>query len=328
MPHRSDMRIGNTELNHGLMLAPLAGFTDLAFRTVCAQLGAEYSVTEMISAKAVMMNNRKTLGLAKTAALPTAIQLFGAEEDAIAYASEFFSQGGLSTGEVVAIDLNMGCPMHKIVSNGEGSALLKDLKKAEKVIGAAVRASKLPVTVKIRAGWDKNSINAEEAARVAEAAGAVAITLHARTKEQLYSGYADHSITERVVKAVNIPVIGNGDIKSAEDVKRLADMGCAAFMIGRGAVGDPWIFARIAAALEGREFTEPTVAERVSLALKHLNMAVEDKGEHVAVPEARKHLAAYVSGFPGAAAVRAEINSLTSAADIANLLERTASEAR
>jgi tRNA-dihydrouridine synthase B len=281
----------------------------------------------MISAKAVMMNNKKTLGLAKTAALPTAVQLFGAEEDAIAYAAEFFSQGGLPTGEVAAIDLNMGCPMHKIVSNGEGSALLKDLKRAEKVISAAVNASKLPVTVKIRAGWDKNSINAEEAARVAEAAGAVAITLHARTKEQLYTGYADHSVTERVVRAVSIPVIGNGDIKSAEDVKRLADMGCAAFMIGRGAVGDPWIFARIKAALEGREFAEPTVFERVSLAIKHLSMAVEDKGEHIAVPEARKHLAAYVSGFPGAAAARAEINTLSKAEDITALLLRVAQEA-
>lgn len=321
------MKIGNTELHHGLMLAPLAGFTDLAFRTVCAGLGAEYSVTEMISAKAVMMNNKKTLGLAKTAALPTAVQLFGAEEDAVAYAAEFFSRGGLPTGEIAAIDLNMGCPMHKIVSNGEGSALLKDLKKAEKVITAAVKASKLPVTVKIRAGWDKNSINAEEAARAAEAAGAVAITLHARTREQLYSGYADHSITERVVRAVKIPVIGNGDIKTAEDVKRLSDMGCAAFMIGRGAVGDPWIFARISAALENREFAEPTVRERVSLALRHLDMAVEDKGEHVAVPEARKHLAAYISGFPGAASARAGINSLTKAADIAELLGRVVLEA-
>lgn len=321
------MKIGNTELCHGLMLAPLAGFTDLAFRTVCGELGAEYTVSEMISAKAVMMNNRKTLGLAKTAAIPTAIQLFGAEEDAVAYAAEFFSRGGLPTGEIAAIDLNMGCPMHKIVSNGEGSALLKDLKKAEKVISAAVKASRLPVTVKIRSGWDKNSINAEDAARVAEAAGAVAITLHARTKEQLYSGYADHSVTERVVKAVNIPVIGNGDVKTAEDVKRLKDMGCAAVMIGRGAVGDPWVFARIRAALEGSAFTEPTVRERTALALRHLRMAVEDKGEHVAVPEARKHLAAYISGFPGAAAVRAAINVLTKAEDIALLLEKIVSEA-
>ena len=331
MPHKIDqgkaMNIGNVELRHGLLLAPLAGFTDLAFRTVCAELGAEYAVSEMISAKAVMMNNKKTLGLAKTAALPTAIQLFGAEEDAVAYAAEFFSQGGLPTGEVAAIDLNMGCPMHKIVSNGEGSALLCDLKKAEKVISAAVKASKLPVTVKIRSGWDDTCINAPDAARVAEAAGAAAITVHARTRAQFYTGAADHRITEQVVRAVKIPVIGNGDIKSVGDVQRLRDMGCAAVMIGRGAVGDPWIFSRIIAAMEGREYAEPTVRERVELALRQLRMSVEDKGEHVAVPEARKHLAAYVSGFPGAAAARAGINSLTRVEDIARLLLNAAKEA-
>lgn len=318
------MKIGNTSLELGLMLAPLAGFTDLAFRTLCAEQGAEYAVTEMISAKAVMMNNKKTFGLAKMAEIPTAIQLFGAEEEPVRYAAELLSAPDMPWGSAAAIDINMGCPMHKIVSNGEGSALMRDPKRAERVIKAAVKGSRVPVTVKIRAGWDKDSINAPEIAKIAEDCGAAAVAVHARTKEQLYSGAADHSVTKSVVDAVHIPVIANGDIRCAEDVLRLRDMGCSAFMIGRGAVGDPWIFARIAAALRGEAYTEPTVRERMELAVRHLEMAVRDKGEHIAVPEARKHLSAYISSFSGAAAVRAKINTLNSSRDITDLLRELA----
>ena len=324
------MKIGNTDLRHGLMLAPLAGFTDLSFRSICAEYGAEYAVSEMISAKAVVMNNKKTFELARIGSLPTAIQLFGSEPYAIAYAAELFSSQRAKElcGEMpVAIDINMGCPMHKIVSNGEGSALLKDLRSAEKVICAAVAASKLPVTVKIRSGWDGEHINAPDAAKMAEACGAAAITLHARTKEQLYSGKADHSVTERVVKAVKIPVVGNGDVNSPQDVKKLKEMGCAAVMIGRAAVGDPWIFSRIIASEENTEFVSPTPKERTELAIRHLEHMVREKGARVAVPEARKHLAAYISGFPGAAAARGIINSASDPEEMIRLLRETGEKA-
>ena len=320
------MKIGNTELKHGFLLAPLAGYTDLAFRTVCASFGAEYAVTEMISAKAVMMNNRKTLALARIGALPTAVQLFGAEPEAIAYAAAFFSseEGAKVCGAVpAAIDLNCGCPMHKIVGNGEGSALLRDLRALERVVSAATAASRLPVTVKIRSGWDAEHINAPEAARVAESAGACAVAVHARTKQQLYLGAADHRVTGAVVRAVKSPVIANGDIRSAADARHIREeTGCSAVMIGRGAVGNPWIFAELCADAEGKSFSPPTPEERIAVAVRQLNDMVREKGERTAVGEARKHLAAYIAGFPGAAAARAAINTENSAEGILRILEK------
>lgn len=320
------MKIGSTELKHGFLLAPLAGYTDLPFRAVCASFGAEYAATEMISAKAVQMHNRKTLRLARLGALPTAVQLFGAEPEAVAYAAAFFSS---AEGERVcgaapaAIDLNCGCPMHKIVGNGEGSALLRDLRKLERVVSAAVSASRLPVTVKIRAGWDASTVNAPEAARAAEAAGACAVAVHARTREQLYLGAADHRVTAAVVRAVKLPVIANGDIRSAADARRVREeTGCAAVMIGRGAVGNPWIFAELTADAEGRPFTPPTPEERIAVAEGQFRAMVAEKGERVAIGEARKHLAAYLAGFPGAAAARAAINAEESAEGILRILRQ------
>ena len=315
------MRIGSLEAREGLFLAPLAGYTDLSFRRVCAAFGAEYAVTEMISAKAVVMKNKKTLSLARLGGPPTAVQLFGAEPETVAAAAAFFSSEegeALCGARPAAIDLNLGCPMKKIVSNGEGSALMRDPVLAGRVIAAAVRAASLPVTVKIRAGWDGEHKNAPEIARVAEASGAAAVTVHARTREQFYSGEADLSVIAETVAAVRIPVVGNGDVQSPEDACRmLRETGCAALMIGRGAVGRPWLFSEIRAARRGEPFSPPDGAEIARIALAQFSDMLEEKGERVGVSEARKHLCAYLAGFPGAAAARARINLLTDPGEIA-----------
>ncbi len=318
------MRIGSFEAREGLFLAPLAGYTDLSFRRVCASFGAEYAVTEMISAKAVVMKNKKTLSLARLAGPPTAVQLFGAEPETVAAAAAFFSSEegeALCGARPAAIDLNFGCPMKKIVSNGEGAALMRDPVLAGRVIAAAVRTSSLPVTVKIRAGWDGEHKNAPEIARVAEASGAVAVTVHARTREQFYTGSADLAVIAETAAAVRIPVLGNGDIRSPEDASRmLRETGCAGLVIGRGAVGRPWLFSEILAARRGEAFSPPGGEEIARIALAQFADMLKEKGERVGVSEARKHLCAYLAGFPGSAAARARVNLLDDPAAIAETL--------
>lgn len=319
------MKIGKHELRHGIFLAPMAGYSDRAMRYVCRMAGAEYSVTEMVSAKAVVFGDKKTLTLAgiKEGEGPVALQLFGSEPDTIAKAADILVSGAAGHGSEIpaAIDINMGCPVKKIFSNGEGSALMRDPELIYRIVKATVNATDIPVTVKIRSGITKDSINAPECARAAEEGGASLVTVHGRTREDMYSGLADRGIIAAVKRSVNIPVIANGDVKCGADaVNMLRETGADGVAVGRGAVGNPFVFAEIAAALRGEEYIAPDLTERIEVALTHIRMAVEDKGERVAIPEARKQIAAYFSSFRGAARLRTMINSATTLSEIERIV--------
>jgi len=325
------VKIGNINLKHGIMLAPLAGVADHAFRRVCRSFGAEYTVSEMISAKAIFYGDKKTPLLAKITEYdaPEAVQLFGNDPDFMALAARRIASGEFSDDGAplpAAIDINCGCPVNKIVSNGEGSALMKtpgligDIVRA--VSGAVSEVSDIPVTVKIRAGWDENSINAVEAAKIAEQAGAKLIAVHGRTRTQMYSGKADRSVIRDVKNAVNVRVIGNGDIYSAADARAMLDeTGCDGIMVARGALGNPFIFEEIIAAFENREYVAPTEEERINTALEHLSYIIDDKGEGMGVIQARKHLSWYLKGIRGSAKLRDEINRTESFDEVKRMLE-------
>ena len=308
------MEIGNIELKHGLFLAPMAGFSDRAMRRVCHEMGAEYSVSEMISAKAVTFGDKKTFSLAaiKSDEGPVALQIFGSEPEIMGRAANILTarkwqSEGLASPS--AIDINMGCPVHKIFSNGEGSALMRDPELIHRIVRAVKDNTDLPVPVKHRTGVDSEHVNAVECALAAESAGASLITVHGRTKVQMYSGDVDRETIKNVKKSVHIPVIANGDILSASDaISMLAYTGCDGIAIGRGAVGNPFLFREITAALQEESFVEPTLEEKVDIALWQLRLAIEDKGEVKAVPEARKQIASYLHSFKGAAKIRVKIN--------------------
>ena len=328
------IKIGNTELKNGLFLAPMAGFSDYAFRRICREHGAEYTVSEMVSAKALCYEQSgkkieyKTAPLAAVRAeeMPMAIQLFGAEPRFVAEAAKMIEcgeyRGCVSEVSPLAIDINMGCPMHKIVGNGEGSALMKNPKLAAEIVSATVKALKhTPVTVKIRAGWDDDSKNAPEMAKMLEAAGAAVVCVHARTREQMYNPGVDISIIERVKNAVSIPVIGNGDIYCFEDARAMVERtGCDGIMIGRGALGNPWIFEEIAARSSGEDHTAPTLAKAIDTCLYHVELMRESKGERVASAEIKKHAALYIKGVHGAASIRDSIMKTSSTSEIEDLL--------
>ena len=307
------MKIGNLTLKHGVWLAPMAGYTDRAMRLVCREHGAEYTVTEMVSAKATVFGDKKTFALARILPDegPVAVQIFGSEPDVMARAAEILSkpQEGVRP---VAIDINMGCPVNKIFSNGEGSALMRSPELINKIVSSVKGATDLPVTVKLRAGIDEKHLNAVECALAAEDGGADAICIHGRTRVQMYGGSADRNIIKNVKKALHIPLIANGDILSGEDaLAMLRDTDADGIAIGRGAVGNPFIFSEVIAALSGESYTPPTIEEQIETAIHQLTVAVEDKGERVAIPEARKQIALYLRGFRGAAAIRARINAAT-----------------
>ena len=331
------VKIGNVELKNGLFLAPMAGVTDKSFRRLCRRFGAEYTVSEMVSAKALCYEqmSKKASADTPTASLceihgedaPIAIQLFGSEPEFIAEAARLIESREYKSCKAdiapSAIDINMGCPVRKITSNGEGSALMKNPELAARIVEATVKATSLPVTVKIRSGWDSESINAPEMAKMLEAAGASVICVHARTKEQLYFPGIDLSVIKRVKESVKIPVIGNGDIYSAADAKKMiAETGCDGLMIGRGAEGNPWIFAQISSALEGREYVAPTLSERFLTAREHLYLMLEDKGERVGLAEAKKHMAWYLAGINGAAKARDAIMRAASAEEIVEIFDK------
>ncbi len=319
------MQIGNIEFKHGLFLAPMAGVTDYSMRVLCHRMGAEMSVTEMLSAKAIHFGDEKTAELAKfdRVASPCAIQIFGHEPDIMAESAQRLAE----RFHPDIIDINMGCPVKKVTSNGEGSALMRDPGLSGKIVSAVVKSTDIPVTVKIRAGWDENSKNAVEFAQRMEEAGASMIAVHGRTKVQLYNPGVDLDIIKSVKQAVSVPVVGNGDIYTAKDALHMYEYtGCDGIMVARGAYGNPWIFEEILCALEGKEYTAPTLNERITTAKQHLNMLIADKGEYTGIREARKHLAWYIKGMRGAAPARVEINAAESYDAVVSILERLESE--
>lgn len=303
------LRIGNVTFDNNLILAPMAGVTDLPFRFLCREQGCGLSVTEMVSAKAILYKNKNTDELLSVSDQegPVSVQLFGSDPEIMANMAV-----AIESRPFALIDVNMGCPVPKIVNNGEGSALMKDIKLAEKILTAMVKAVKKPVTVKFRKGFTEEDCNAVEFARMAESSGVAAIAVHGRTREQYYSGTADWDIIRQVKEAVSIPVIGNGDVFKPEDAKALIDQtGCDGVMIARGAKGNPWIFSRTLHYLETGELLQPpTPAEISEMILRHGTMQAEHKGETVAMREMRKHMAWYTGGLPHSAKLRNDINQV------------------
>lgn len=304
------IRIGSLCLPDGAMLAPMAGATDLPFRLLAREKGSAFAETEMVSAKGFLCapkDRRAVNDLLRVAPQegPVALQLFGHEPEVVAEAARRLEGRGFA-----AIDLNMGCPAPKITGGGDGSALLKDLPLAGRVMAAARKATSLPLMVKTRAGWDAEHIIIEEFAKMAEAEGVDALTVHGRTRTQFYAGEADWRMVARAKAAARVPVIGNGDVANAETaVRRMRETGCDAVMIGRGALGNPWIFAQVRAALSGGEYPAPGAAERVDMALRHARMLSAFKGEQVAIREMRRHAAWYTKGVKGAVRARAGIQA-------------------
>ncbi|MDE6167117.1 MAG: tRNA dihydrouridine synthase DusB [Acetatifactor sp.] len=305
------LAIGNVTLDNNVILAPMAGVTDLPFRLLCRQQGAGLVCMEMVSAKAIYYNNRNTEELLTIhpEECPASLQLFGSDPVIVAQQAERIQERPFSI-----LDFNMGCPVPKVVNNGEGSALMKDPKRVEELLAGLVKAVRKPVTVKIRKGFDEEHINAVEIARVAEACGVAAITVHGRTRAQYYSGRADWDIIRQVKEAVKIPVIGNGDVNSPQAAKAMLEQtGCDGVMIGRAAQGNPWIFRKVTAFLENGALPEdPKAQEKKALILRHASLQLERKGEYTAVREMRKHLAWYTVGMPHSSRFRRMINDMES----------------
>ena len=317
------IKLGDIELKHGLCLAPMAGYSDRAMRLVCHKYGAEMAVSEMVSAKAVVYGDKKTFALAKILPDegPVSVQIFGSEPKIMAEAAATLSHP--TEGErPIAIDINMGCPVHKIFSNGEGSALMRDPDLIYRIVRAVSSEIDIPTTVKIRAGISRDSINAVECALAAEEGGASLLCIHGRTREQMYGGLADLKIIQNVKSALHIPLIANGDIVDSESaITMISETGADGIAIGRGSVGNPFIFSEIASALENKSYTPPTLDERIEIALLQLKESIAEKGERVAIPEARKQIALYLRSFRGAARIRAEINRATTYKEVEQALK-------
>ncbi|MGI6095105.1 MAG: tRNA dihydrouridine synthase DusB [Lachnospiraceae bacterium] len=315
------LRIGNVTLENNLILAPMAGVTDLPFRLLCKEMGAGLLSTEMVSAKAILYRNKNTQQLMETdpRERPVSLQLFGSDPDII---SEIAKQ--IEDRPFDILDINMGCPVPKVVNNGEGSALMKDPKRVYEIIKKTAKAIQKPVTVKIRKGFTEDSINAVEIAKIAEDAGAAAIAVHGRTRQQYYAGEADWDIIRQVKEAVQIPVIGNGDINSPQKAKALLEeTGCDGIMIGRGVRGNPWLFRQILTYFETGTLEEkPTVEELRQMVLRHAEMQVAYKGEYTGMREMRKHVTWYTAGYRGAAKLRSEVNQVETMDELKELVER------
>ncbi|MCQ2481022.1 MAG: tRNA dihydrouridine synthase DusB [Clostridia bacterium] len=321
------MNIGNLKLNGYAALAPMAGVTDRAFREICINYGASYTVSEMVSSKGLTMKDRKsdflmTIGEKE---MPALVQIFGCEPATMAEAAKKAEQTGC-----VAIDINMGCPAPKVAGHGGGSALMKDPQLAAEITNACVNAVKVPITCKIRSGWDEDNINAVEMAKLLEKAGASVLTIHGRTRKQMYAPPVNYDIIKEVKNALTIPVIGNGDITDIESAKYMYDYtGCDFIMIGRGALGSPWLFEQINAYFEkGEILPDPAIEEKMQIMINHIEKLCEYKGDYVGMREARKHAGWYIKGMRGAASFRREIGTLETMDQLKALADKVIESAK